>query len=48
MVTREVLVLQVFHNAPYAEVVECSESTARSRMDYALGRLRQALREKNA
>jgi len=44
---REVLILRIIENLSYAqiaEIVECSESTARSRMDYALGRLRQALR----
>jgi RNA polymerase sigma-70 factor (ECF subfamily) len=40
---REVLVLRAFHNLSYreiAEIVDCPESTARSRMDYALKELR--------
>ncbi|MBN2583350.1 MAG: sigma-70 family RNA polymerase sigma factor [Planctomycetes bacterium] len=40
---REVLVLRAFHDMSYreiAEIVDCPESTARSRMDYALKELR--------
>jgi RNA polymerase sigma-70 factor (ECF subfamily) len=40
---REVLVLRAFHDLSYreiAEIVNCPESTARSRMDYALKELR--------
>ncbi|MEW6356259.1 MAG: RNA polymerase sigma factor [Planctomycetota bacterium] len=47
---REVLVLRAFHDLPYAEIAEivnCNESTARSRMDYALGRLRKFFHTKN-
>lgn len=45
---REVLILRSFHEMSYreiAEVVGCPESTARSRMDYALKELRACYRK---
>ena len=44
---REVLILRAFYNMSYreiAEIVACPESTARSRMDYALKELRRYYR----
>jgi len=47
---REVLILRSFHEMSYreiAEVVGCPESTARSRMDYALKELKAYYRKLN-
>jgi len=44
---REVLILRAFYNMSYREIAEiagCPESTARSRMDYALKELRRHYR----
>ena len=44
---REVLILRAFYEMSYreiAEIVDCPESTARSRMDYALKELRKHCR----
>jgi len=43
---REVLVMRVYEGLPYREIsriLDCPESTATSRMDYALAHLRRAL-----
>ncbi|NOZ22111.1 MAG: sigma-70 family RNA polymerase sigma factor [Planctomycetes bacterium] len=47
---REVLILRTFQDLSYfeiAEVVGCNESTARSRMDYALRDLRKSFHKKD-
>lgn len=46
---REVLILRSFYDMSYreiAEIVDCPESTARSRMDYAVKELKQYYRRK--
>ncbi len=48
---REVLILRAFYDMSYreiAEIIDCPESTARSRMDYALKELRKYCGEKPA
>ena len=45
---REVFLMREYHNLPFkeiAEIVGCSENTVKSRMRYALERLRQQLEE---